>query len=218
MKLPYLYFITQDHPQLSHVEQARRACERGVSWVQLRVKGWGYLQWLKAAEQVVCVCSDFNVRCLVNDNVEIARDSGAHGVHLGLSDTSPLRAREILGPKALIGATVHNLEEARATVGMPIDYVGVGPYRFTTTKEDLSPLLGIDGVRQIREELSQLNPLLPVVAVGGIKLGDLEILGSIGVDGVALSGGLIETWLAPEPYKSERDKSEQSKPELYKAE
>lgn len=197
MKLPYLYFITQDHPRLSHAEQALRACKNGVSWIQVRIKGRDYTEWLKVACQVVAICSDFDARCIVNDNVEIARDSGAHGVHLGLSDASPFTAREILGEKAVIGATVHNLAEARNAVEMPIDYVGVGPYRFTNTKKDLSPILGIDGVKQIRHELAQMKPHLPVVAVGGIKLSDLEVLGSVGIDGVALSSGLIETWLAP---------------------
>lgn len=197
MKLPYLYFITQDHPRLSHAEQALRACKNGVSWIQVRIKGRDYTEWLKVACQVVAICSDFDARCIVNDNVEIARDSGAHGVHLGLSDASPCTAREILGEKAVIGATVHNLAEARNAVEMPIDYVGVGPYRFTNTKKDLSPILGIDGVKQIIHELAQMKPHLPVVAVGGIKLSDLEVLGSVGIAGVALSSGLIETWLAP---------------------
>jgi thiamine-phosphate pyrophosphorylase len=149
---------------------------------------------------VVAVCRNYGARCLINDSFEVAAASGADGVHLGATDPNPQQAREILGTTAIIGVTAHNSAEAAAALALPVDYIGVGPYRFTTTKHDLSPLLGLSGVVRLCSEIKSARPELLVVAVGGVTFEDCPALQAGGIDGVAMSGALLrraktEGWL-----------------------
>lgn len=200
MTSPFLYYITQADPSASHAAQAAAVCRAGVRWVQLRIKGAPFESWCRAAHEVVAVCRQYGARCLINDSIEVAAASGADGVHLGATDPDPRRARQILGTTAIIGVTAHNSEEAVAAVALPVDYIGVGPYRFTTTKHDLSPLLGLSGVVRLCSEIKSRRPELAVIAVGGITLEDCPALYEGGIDGVAMSGALMhraktEGWL-----------------------
>jgi thiamine-phosphate diphosphorylase len=191
MRSPFLYYITREDSEFSHAEQAQALCKAGVRWIQLRLKGRPLDEWMDIAKQVVSTCRAYGARCIINDSFEVARISGADGVHLGAKDPDPAVARAELGSGAIIGATVHNAQEAQIALGMPVDYIGIGPCRFTTTKSDLSPLLGLDGAVEICRQIKSHRPELLTVAVGGLEVADARHLGEGGFDGIAMSGALF---------------------------
>ncbi len=182
-----LMCLTQEGLGLSHAEQAARLCAAGARWIQLRMKGASPAQWRAQAEAAVEACRRHGALLIVNDSVEVALASGADGVHLGASDPDWRGARERLGAAAVIGGTVNDRADAeRAATAGCLDYAGVGPLRFTRTKERLAPLLGLDGVRSLIAHLGDL----PAWVIGGVEPADLAGLRAIGAAGAAVSSGL----------------------------
>lgn len=183
------HYITQDVPGYSHSELAELACKGGADWVQLRVKGASYKILKAFALQVKTVCQKYNATFIINDNVELAKEIDADGVHLGKNDMNPTEAREILGNDFIIGGTANTFDDVEHLLVQKVDYIGLGPFRFTATKEDLSPVLGLDGIKTILR-LSTIRPTVPIIAIGGIKLNDIEELIEAGVHGVAVSSAI----------------------------
>jgi thiamine-phosphate pyrophosphorylase len=128
----------------------------------------------------------------LDDHVALCKEIEADGVHLGKSDMHPQKAREILGDKYIIGSTCNTYEDIFAHAVYPIDYIGLGPFRFTSTKANISPVLGIKQYRVVIEKCNKAAISLPVVAIGGITLNDIESLLLAGVKGVALSGAVLQ--------------------------
>jgi thiamine-phosphate pyrophosphorylase len=144
--------------------------------------------WIATARRVVEVCRRHRARCVVNDSVEVALAAGADGVHLGSQDLDWREARARLGAGRILGGTVNSLEDAARAVSVRVlDYVGVGPWRFTTTKKKLSPVLGPAGVRTV---ISALDGL-PAWVIGGITQADLPEVCAAGAAGVAVSSALL---------------------------
>ncbi|KQQ65654.1 bifunctional hydroxymethylpyrimidine kinase/phosphomethylpyrimidine kinase [Microbacterium sp. Leaf320] len=174
------------------VETVRRAVDGGVRIVQLRDKS---ATDAETADQLVELSRVIAGRALllVNDRLDAAlaaREQGARvdGVHLGQGDASVLRARETLGPEALIGLTANSLEHFEAVRALPpgtVDYLGVGVIRPTTTKPDHPPALGVEGFRALVE-----TTVLPCVAIGGVGIDDTERLRSAGAAGLAVVSAL----------------------------
>ncbi len=180
--------LTLDGLELGHVEQARRLCSAGARWIQLRAKGLPAEAWFEAAREVVVICRAHGAISIVNDSVEIALEADADGVHLGTLDLDWREARRRLGPDRFLGGTVNTAADAARAAGAGcLDYVGVGPYRFTSTKRVLAPLLGLPGVRHL---VSELDPL-PAWVIGGIEPSDLPGLRAAGAAGVAVSAALF---------------------------
>jgi thiamine-phosphate pyrophosphorylase len=182
-----LHYITMDVPGVSHAQLAESACLGGAGWVQLRVKGRATGEWLQIARETRGVCDRHGARLIVNDSVEVAEASGADGVHLGREDMAPAEARRILGAGRIIGGTANTIEDIARVVEQGVDYVGLGPFRFTSTKAKLSPVLGLEGIRGIVDHLRQHGIDIPVIAIGGIRADDVEGLLRAGVHGVAVS-------------------------------
>lgn len=179
--------LTQDALPWSHAEQARRLCAGGARWIQLRMKQAQHDEWLATAREVVRVCRDASALCIINDSVEIALAADADGVHLGKLDREWRDARALLGPNKILGGTINNMEDVeRAKAAGCLDYVGVGPWRFTVNKTNLAPLLGASGVHQLIVALGGL----PAWIIGGIELADLPGAQSVGAAGVAVSSAL----------------------------
>lgn len=184
---PPVMALTQDGLTLSHSDQARALVAAGAGWVQLRMKNATPETWLAIAREVVAICHEGGALCTINDNVEIALASDADGVHLGNLDEDWIAARARLGPEKLLGGTVNNAEDARrAASGHVLDYVGIGPLRFTTTKQKLAPVLGLEGIAAL---LSLLDGL-PAWAIGGVQPVDLPSLRCAHLAGVAVSSSL----------------------------
>ncbi len=180
--------LTQDGHAVGHVEQAERLCAAGARWIQLRAKGVAGAEWRALAREIVGICRAHGAVSIVNDSVEVALETGADGVHLGSLDLDWRQARRRLGPGRLLGGTVNTAADAeRARSAGCLDYAGVGPYRFTSSKQVLAPVLGLEGVAGL---VAALAPL-PVWAIGGIEAQDLPGLRAKGAAGVAVSAALF---------------------------
>jgi thiamine-phosphate pyrophosphorylase len=183
-----LHLIT-DHRVGPRVPQlVTAAVAAGVDSVQVRVdKTSGDREALAVTRQVLATCREYGVTCLVNDRVDVALAAGADGVHLGADDLPVAVARRILGDHALIGATARDPLTARRAQDDGADYLGVGPFRATRTKDGLPPPIGLAGVSAVVAAVG-----IPVVAIGGIIAGDLPGLLSVGAHGAAVVSALSQ--------------------------
>ena len=183
-----LQYITQARENLTHQQAAKNACEAGCDWIQLRVKGKNPDEVGKIAHEVRQICDQYQATFILNDHVSIAKAAGADGVHLGKEDMSPVEARKILGEEAIIGGTGNTFEDVQNLAQAKVDYMGIGPFRFTTTKQKLSPIIGLEGYRALLEKCATANIQTPVVAIGGILTEDVAEIMQTGVHGIAVSG------------------------------
>lgn len=186
-----LQFITHPTDKLPILDQIRQAVEGGCKWVQLRMKNAPREEIIAVAKEAKEICKEHECILVIDDYVDIAKELELDGVHLGKNDMPLTEAREFLGEEFIIGATANTFEDIEAIRHLDIDYIGLGPFRFTTTKEKLSPILGIDGYRDIIAHKKAVDINLPVVAIGGITYDDIEEVMEAGVDGIAVSGSLI---------------------------
>lgn len=187
-----LHFITSDHSEISHADQAIRAYKAGCKWVQLRMKDATNEQIEAETLKILPAANEFKAILLINDHVDIVLKTGAHGVHLGKSDMCPAEARTILGNNFIIGGTSNTTEDIVSLINKGVDYVGLGPFRFTTTKKNLSPIIGEAGYKNIMSELNQQKLAIPVIAIGGILENDIESIKQTGIYGIALAGAILE--------------------------
>lgn len=186
-----LQFITHFTEKISYLDSARLALEGGCRWIQLRMKGAEADEIIPVARQIRKWCDEKNAILLLDDHVELVREVGADGVHLGKNDMPVDEARNILGPEFIIGGTANTFEDIRMHYEKGADYIGCGPFRFTTTKEKLSPVLGLEGYRSITSQMRQAGIALPIVAIGGITADDIPGIMQTGVTGIALSGTIL---------------------------
>jgi thiamine-phosphate pyrophosphorylase len=183
-----LQYISQGDTSQEQIENISRALDAGCQWIQLRFKHATEEERFDVARKIKLKCEDYKATFIVNDHVELALEVDADGVHLGLNDTAIDAARIFLGRDKIIGGTANTIQDVLKRVEEKCDYVGLGPFRFTTTKEKLSPVLGVSGYAAIMRELNIHNIRMPVYAIGGIKPGDVEALMDSGVYGIAVSG------------------------------
>ena len=186
-----LHFITLNHPGISHADQAIRAYKAGCKWVQLRMKDSSEEEIEQEIIKILPVANAHHAILLINDNAELTLKTGAHGVHLGKNDMCPAEARRLLGPDFIIGGTSNTLEDILSLIERGVDYVGLGPFRFTTTKKKLSPTLGRAGYDQILAGLKSNQLNIPVIAIGGILENDIESLKQTGIYGIAVGGAIV---------------------------
>ena len=193
--LQYISHFTQ---QISYAEGIRMALEGGCRWIQLRMKDAPAEEIIACAEEVLLLCRRHGAKVLLDDHVELVRQLGADGVHLGKNDMPVDEARKILGPDIIIGGTANTIEDIIRLHKQGADYIGCGPFRFTTTKKNLSPILGLDGYKSIVLKMKELGIDLPIVAIGGITVEDIPAVMGTGVSGIALSGAILG---APDPVE-----------------
>lgn len=186
-----LQFITGCNPELRFFAALGCALEGGCRWVQYRDKEIPPSALDDYLPTALNACREYNARCIVNDYVDLAQHCHADGVHLGQTDTPVAEARRTLGIHAIIGATANTYEQVEKAYRDGADYVGVGPYRFTKTKSNLAPILGLEGYKQIIYEMRAHNINIPVVAIGGITRDDIPELIRAGVDQIAICGDII---------------------------
>jgi thiamine-phosphate pyrophosphorylase len=179
--------LTQDGLTLSHLEQATMLLTAGARWIQVRMKNVSPLERMRSVGAIVSRCRDYGAVCIVNDDVDVAIAVHAHGVHLGKSDGSWSAAREVLGPHMILGGTINDENDARRAIRANcLDYVGIGPWRFTATKRNLAPVLGPKGVAAL---VGQLDGI-PAWAIGGITAADLPEVRTTGAAGAAMTSAL----------------------------
>ena len=167
------------------------ALEGGCRWIQLRMKDASEDEFLSAAKEISKLCKQHNAVFVLDDHAEWVEQTGADGVHLGKNDMPVDEARRLLGKDRIIGGTANTFEDVERLHRQGADYIGCGPFRFTTTKKNLSPVLGLEGYRNIVKQTKLHNIGLPIVAIGGILEEDIEAIMQTGVSGIAVSGGIL---------------------------
>lgn len=188
-----LQFITHHNERYSYIDSARMALEGGCRWVQLRMKDANEEDMEHTAIVVQKMCRDYGATFIIDDNVALAKRIGADGVHLGKNDMPITEARKILGNRAIIGGTINTFEDILLHLDGKPDYLGCGPFRYTTTKQNLSPTLGYEGYKLILRKMQESNIYTPLIAIGGIAKGDIPLLLECGVKGIALSGSILNS-------------------------
>jgi thiamine-phosphate diphosphorylase len=179
--------LTQDGTGLPHRVQAERLARAGARLVQLRMKGAGWDAWVAEARACAEACHRHGALLVVNDSAEVAAAAGADGAHVGASDGGWAEARARLGRDRILGGTVNGPQDARRALESGcLDYAGVGPFRFTSTKAVLAPVQGPEGVRALVALLGEL----PAWVIGGVLPDDMAAIRASGARGAAVSGGL----------------------------
>lgn len=186
-----LQLITHPLSGLDVVSGARLAIDGGCRWVQLRHKDAPVATLAEEARCLRRLTRSSDAVFIIDDHVELAEEVGADGVHLGKNDMPVEEARRILGSRRIIGATANTIGDIRHAAAAGADYVGLGPYRFTSTKERLSPVIGLEGYRRIFSQLRREGITIPIVVIGGITASDVEPLRSAGACAVAVSGAIL---------------------------
>ena len=184
-------FITHYTEKYSYLDSVRIALEGGCRWIQLRMKDASPEEILPIAEEALAMCREYYATFIIDDHVELAKQIKADGVHLGKLDMPIAEARRILGKDFLIGGTANTFEDVLAHYQAGADYIGCGPFRFTTTKKNLSPVLGLEGYHHIVLQMKEAGIHLPIVAIGGITKEDIPSLMKTGITGIALSGSIL---------------------------
>ncbi len=186
-----LQFISHYTEKYTYLDSVKIALEGGCKWVQLRMKDATDAEVLPIAVEAQKLCREAGATFIIDDRVELVRQIGADGVHLGLGDMPIAEARKILGEKFIIGGTANTFENVKAHYQASANYVGCGPFRFTTTKKKLSPVLGLEGYRSIVSKMKEQGIDIPIVAIGGITAEEIPQIMQTGVTGIALSGTVL---------------------------
>lgn len=185
-----LHYISQQPENGTHLTAIQTALDAGCKWIQLRVKDQPVAEILDCALQIKELCATYKAKLIVNDHPEIALKAGAYGLHLGLQDMPITEARKIVGPKMIIGGTANTFQHIQQRVAEGADYIGLGPFRFTKTKQKLSPILGITGYESVISEVRAAGINIPIIAIGGILPEDIGPIMQTGLYGVAVSGAI----------------------------
>ncbi len=186
-----LQFISHYTEKYTYLDSVKIALDGGCKWVQLRMKDATDAEVLPIAVEAQKLCRDAGATFIIDDRVELVKQIGADGVHLGLGDMPIAEARKILGETFIIGGTANTFENVKAHYQASANYVGCGPFRFTTTKKKLSPVLGLEGYRSIVSKMKEQGIDIPIVAIGGITAEDIPQIMQTGVTGIALSGTVL---------------------------
>ena len=184
-------FISHYSERYSYLDSIQLALEGGCRWIQLRMKDATDDEVRPIAVEAQKLCRAYGAKFIIDDRVALVRELGADGVHLGKNDMPIREARRLLGPGFIIGGTANTFEDAKAHYEASADYIGCGPFRFTTTKQKLAPVLGLDGYRHIIQQMRAANITIPVVAIGGITKDDIPAILQTGITGIALSGTVL---------------------------
>ena len=186
-----LQFISHYTERYSYLDSIRMALDGGCRWVQLRMKDAADDEVRRVAEEAQRWCRDAGATFIIDDRVELVRQIGADGVHLGKNDMPVSEARALLGDNFIIGGTANTFDDIRSHYEAGANYIGCGPFRFTTTKKGLAPVLGLEGYTYLIKRAREEGINLPIVAIGGITAEDIPAIMSTGVSGVALSGTVL---------------------------
>ena len=187
-----LQFITHQTPTYSTVAAAQVALDGGCRWIQLRMKDASMELLTETAHQLKELCAKYNATFIVDDHVSIALAVKADGVHLGKNDLPIAEARRLMGPDYIIGGTANTFADIQQLVAAGVNYVGLGPFRFTQTKQNLSALLGATGYQEILSQCEANGIHIPIVAIGGITVADIPTIKQIGIQAIALSSTILQ--------------------------
>ena len=186
-----IQFISHQNDRYSYLDGIRLALEGGCKWVQLRMKDATDDEVRPIAIEAQRLCRENGATFIIDDRVALVKELHADGVHLGKDDMPIAEARQILGDDYIIGGTANTLDDIRRHYASGANYIGCGPFRFTTTKKRISPILGLDGYKSIVEGMKREGIDMPIVAIGGITADDVPSILATSVTGIALSGAIL---------------------------
>ncbi|MCG8699011.1 MAG: thiamine phosphate synthase [Bacteroidales bacterium] len=193
MYISKFQYITHENTLYSHAKQSALVCEAGCKWVQVRVKEKPRHEVEAICKETLEVCRNYQSTVIINDNVQLAKELQADGVHLGKNDMPVDEARNILGDNYIIGGTANTIDDIIRLNKQNVDYIGLGPFRYTNTKKNLSPILGFQGYKDIFKNVKQLGISTPIVAIGGIMSNDIEEVLKTKVHGIAVSSAIFRS-------------------------
>ncbi len=170
-----------------HLPGIQNVLEGGVKWIQLRMKGHTLQEIEPIALIVKNMCEIFGATFILNDHPELVSKLDLDGVHIGKTDIHANEARSIIGDQKILGRTCNTLTDLKEANGLPIDYIGFGPYKFTQTKENIDQVLGYEPFSKLIE-WNKTYALKPIVGIGGIDIEDIEQVTTFGIKGIAASG------------------------------
>ena len=186
-----IQFISHHTETYDYIDSIRMALQGGCRWIQLRMKDTPVNEVRAVALVAQKMCKEQGATFVIDDHVELVKELKADGVHLGKNDMPISDARKLLGDDYVIGGTANTIEDVIRHCSDGVNYIGCGPYRYTTTKKNLSPVLGLQGYKDIMLEMKQRNLDVPVVAIGGITETDIPMIMQTGVSGIAVSGAVL---------------------------
>lgn len=195
-------YITHENERMSYLDGATAALQGGCRWIQLRMKDAKRSEVLTVGKELRKACKEHNAILIIDDLVDVCWQLKADGVHLGKDDMSVEDARGILGQDFIIGATCHDAEEIGVAEEDWADYAGVGPFRHTETKKKLNTVLGLDGYKKIYQDCWNSGATMAKVAIGGITADDVREIMKTGMDGIAVSGEILN---AADPVEKTRE-------------
>lgn len=198
MTLPRLQYVTHPDERFDDLSWVHRLHEAGVKWIQLRIKEDDFYQrhpgqhhlafFHETADSLRVITGALGMLLTINDEVDVAVFSCADGLHVGQDDPFPELEYQALQPHSIFGGTANSFKEMSHFHGIEMSYFGVGPFRETSTKAKLKPVLGLAGYESILEQMNAAGKNIPVFAIGGIEQNDIPGLLGVGVYGVAVSG------------------------------
>ncbi|RBQ05774.1 thiamine phosphate synthase [Pedobacter miscanthi] len=183
-------YITHDIPNLSHLEQAQLACEAGAKWIQYRCLSKTDEQLLQDINAIAEICDDWGTTLIVTNHVHLNGKADIQGFHIEDMEADFIALRKLVGNDITLGGSANTLENLIRLAKEGADYAGFGPYAETETKPNDYLALGLKGYQQAVSELHEKSINLPVLAVGGIKIYDVEALMQTGMYGIAVSGAI----------------------------
>ena len=186
-----IQFISHHNERYDYLDSIALALEGGCKWVQLRMKGATTDELRAVAVKSQQMCRERGATFIIDDNVALVRELHADGVHLGRNDMPISEARRILGSDYIIGGTANTIDDVEMHYRNGANYIGCGPFRYTTTKSNLSPVLGLQGYSNIIAEMKRRGLEIPVVAIGGITASDIPQIMQTGMSGIAVSGAVL---------------------------
>jgi thiamine-phosphate pyrophosphorylase len=185
-----LHFITHDLAHLSHVDQVRIMCEAGGKWVQYRCLTKSDEELLKDINIIAEICDDWGATLIVTDHVHLQGKADIQGFHIEDMNANFLSLRDSLGEATTIGGSSNTVEGLLRLANEGVDYAGFGPFAHTDTKPNNAPLLGVEGYADAMLKLKEMQVELPVLAVGGVKIADVDALMQTGIFGIAASAAI----------------------------
>lgn len=185
-----LHFITHDIHQHSHIEQANIACSSGAKWIQYRCLTKNDEELLEDINAIAEICDDWGATLIVTDHIHLNGKGDIQGFHIEDMDADFVKIRKQLGEAITIGGSSNTLEGLIRLAEEGVDYAGFGPFYTTTTKPNNSPLIGVEGYAKAIQALNAKSIDLPVLAVGGITLSDIDPLMATGIFGIAASAAI----------------------------
>ncbi len=190
-ELPKLMLISQGKSILDHIQCIAFSKKATIPWIQIRFKEKYSTLDIKQLHEAISKYKSADLKITINDSIQIAQSTNADGVHLGLLDDHPSQARKELLNNSIIGSTANTFTDIEQRHEY-VDYFGVGPFRTTTTKQNLSPILGKDGYTSIIKKCTEKNIAKPIFAIGGIEPKDVQTLLNIGIYGIAVSSSILQ--------------------------